>query len=374
VNLVKKKCFLIVLVVFLTACGGNEEDNSSAIGSEVPLFDQEWFSFNYEMANTNVVIYKDSIKKNNEQLLQYTATKVVGELPSSELLNAGVDNSVYNPYANLYDVLTLTEKRLLYTPQQFLPNTPRPKNIVFNDAANMFSTVPYNAQMYKDTAITTIKYVTQDLSGTLVTEAINESVITSYEAKLTELRTLKIAVESELARLKSYSLTLQTGNSTDFLLNMKVQESIKVYQGGLQELENNIANDTTNLTKLKSSKLTFDKGAIAVQQTVLTTYEDSVTFTLVNSIAVNSISDWKASYAANIIFRDYQWSGHTFSCVVNLNNIPTGDCALNYQNNIYRANYAHKAVVSKPSYILFNKIAADALEALIKQSFTVNTP
>jgi hypothetical protein len=47
---------------------------------------------------------------------------------------------------------------------------------------------------------------------------------------------------------------------------------------------------------------------------------------------------------------------------------------INYQNgNIYRANYAHKAVVSKPSYILFNKIAADALEGLVKQSFTVNT-
>lgn len=313
-NLVKKKCFLIVLVVFLTACGGNEEDNSSAIGSEVPLFDQEWFSFNYEMANTNVVIYKDSIKKNNEQLLQYTATKVVGELPSSELLNAGVDNSVYNPYANLYDVLTLTEKRLLYTPQQFLPNTPRPKNIVFNDAANMFSTVPYNAQMYKDTAITTIKYVTQDLSGTLVTTTIDS-------------------------------------------------DAIEVYQ----------ASHSANLTQLKNSSLTFPVGAIGVKQTSATTTEDSVTFTLVNSIAVNSISDWKASYDTNIIFRDYQWSGHTFSCVVNLNNIPTGDCALNYQNNIYRANYAHKAVVSKPSYILFNKIAADALEGLVKQSFTVNT-
>lgn len=278
--------------------------------AQVPLFDKEWFSFSYDMTRVNPIIYKDSIKKNSEQLLQYTAAKIIGELPSSELLNqTGVENLLYNPYANLYDVFILTEKRLLHSPQRFLPNTPRPKNIVLNDASNMFSTVPYNEPLYKDAAITTIQYMTHDLSGTLVTTTIDSDAIEVYQAL--------------------YS---------------------------------------ANLTQLKNSSLTFPVGAIGVKQSSSTTYEDRLTFALWDS--VNSISDWKASYSANVIFRDYQWSGQTFSCVVDLNNVPTGDCAINYNGNIYRASYLSKGEVNKPYYILFNKIAADAVEGLIKQSFT----
>jgi hypothetical protein len=69
------------------------------LARKYPLFDKEWFSFSYDMTRVNQrIIYKDSIKKNSEQLLQYTAAKIIGELPSSELLNqTGVENSFIQP-------------------------------------------------------------------------------------------------------------------------------------------------------------------------------------------------------------------------------------------------------------------------------------
>jgi hypothetical protein len=101
----------------------------------------------------------------------------------------------------LYDVFILTEKRLLHSPQRFLPNTPRPKNIVLNDASNMFSTVPYNEPLYKDAAITTIQYMTHDLSGTLVTTTIDSDAIEVYQA----------LYSANLTQLKNSSLTFPVG-------------------------------------------------------------------------------------------------------------------------------------------------------------------
>lgn len=369
----QKSMAYLTLSVLLSACGGGDSgevtNQGSSIASTSTLFAEEWFSFSYDMTKTESVIYKEKISKNTNQVLEYTATVVIGDFPLSELVNqTGVDNLVYNPYANLYDVFILTKKRLLNSPEKFLLNTARPKKIVFSTGLNTFSTVPYNLELYKDTAVTTIEYVTRDLSGTLVTEAINQSLIAAYDVKLSDLKTKKIAVESELAKLQAYSLTLQTGNVIDFLLDIKVQEAINANQSKLKELDNDIATYTTNLTKLKNTELTFVQGAIGVQQMVSTTYEDSVTFTLANLMPVNSISDWKASYGANVVFQDYLWSGQNFSCVVDINNAPTGDCAVNYNGLTYRANYLTKGVsTQKPYYILFNKKAADVLEAAFKE-------
>jgi len=181
VKFVKGKSVITALTVLLTACGSDE---NSSVSSQQTLFDNnEWFSFSYDNKMTKPLIYKDKVIKNNNQVLEYTATAVVGDFPL--LINqTGVDNLVYNPYDNLNDTFILTEKRFLNSPEKLIANQARPKKIIVNIGLSTLSTVPYNIDLYKDTAITAIEYVTQDLSGSLVTEAINDSIIVPYDAQI----------------------------------------------------------------------------------------------------------------------------------------------------------------------------------------------
>lgn len=327
----------MMLLVLLSACGsGGEEEaiQGSSIVSIGPLFDDEWFAFNHNMGLKRLSpplgitydynVFKDTISKDSQQLLRYVASPVVGVLP---FLNSvtGIENTTYNPYAEFhYSYTILTRAKLLQVADEVYAT--RSKSILIRDVGNEFTTIPYTVEQYKDIVTTTIQYTKYDLSGVPVATAIDSAVIDAYDASLARL-----------------------GKGFTFR-----KEVLDIHYD--------------NLAKLKNSDLTFPIGAVGVKQISSQTVEDQLVFFRHAEYYVSDISSWKATYSSKTVFQDYLWSGQTFSCVVNLNNMPTGECAVNYNGATYRARYIPKGIVrQQPYYILFNKKAADMLEAAFKQ-------
>lgn len=337
-NFLIRKCVICLSVVFLVACGGSDNNQDSAnkgmaIDSTSPLFDEQWFSFNHDMglkrlSPSNGITYdynvfKDTISKDSRQVLRYVASPVVGELP---FLNnsTGIENTIDNPKNEFHYSYILTKTKLLEVTDEVY--AARNKSILINEAANTFTIVPHTAQQYTDIATTTIQYTKDDLSGLPIANAIDSAVIEAYDASLARL-----------------------GKGFTFR-----KEMLDIHYA--------------NLANLKNSNLTFPTGAIGIKQISSQTVEDQLVFFRNAEYLVSDIASWKASYSSRTIFQDYLWSGQAFSCVVNTNNIPTGDCAIKYGNLTFKARYISKDIVTQqPYYILFNKKATDALEAAFKR-------
>ncbi len=313
----RKITSLTTLTLLLSACGGGSGES----GTPATLFDNIWFNIDSKAnivfdAGTKTYYYgisQNSVTKDSNQVITYTHNLLVG-MPFwngfSTLLNStSISNLVYNPYASLDKDYTLTEKRLLTSNNDLLGLTYK-TSILVDETANSITTVPYNPDLYKDTAATTIQYTKNHLDGRLLADAIDTQIIDE---------------------------------------------------------------DDPSLIKLKNSGLTFPTGSIGLEQTMRTSHEDSLFFSQSHLLSYASIAEWKASHSSGsifgAIFKDMQWQGISFSCLVDTSNVPTGSCAVNYNGKVYDADYTSKGTSNEPYYFLFNQTAADALAAGIKQYF-----
>lgn len=316
---------LATLTILLAACGEESNENSATNSTTpiTPLFDSTWFSFNNNVNISAVngkktygyTIYQNSITKDNNQVITNNYEMIVGIPPtqtseqSAELLKAYSSNpqlafliEILN--APLYDLEQniLTEKKLLIS-HPLRVNEKNKTRILTHETAGSVTFVPYNTELYKDAAATTIQYVQNTLDGTLLADAIDT---------------------------------------------------------------NSIAKNNPNLLALKNSGLKFPVGSVGIKQTLSTTHEDLLRFPIAS---VYSISDWKAKYGVNAVFKDMLWIGLSFSCLVDNSNVPTGACVINYNDKVYEANYILHGTSTTQYYFLFNKTAAEALAIGIKQYF-----